>query len=313
MKSDAHVRISKDYDRLIVKRLEQMEKRKQKIVLASVAKDIENSFLSDFKIITEAFIDFDVVRWLIIESNSTDDSVHFLEDLARKQPLLKIISLGDDNNQIMRTTSIATARNRYLDEYRKICATETIDYLVVADLNELNKKLNRKAVLSCFTRNDWAGVCANQDGPYYDIYALRHDYWSPNDCWVSYREMQNIYNQKRKFLWDGALWDCVYSRMITINRSNKWIKVHSAFGGLAIYDSKYLSKVSYKGETESGDAVCEHVYFNFGIEAEGGKIYINPDLINFRTTDHSLRRKYFFIFNSWFYLRRLLFKYPIAS
>ena len=120
--------------------------------------------------------------------------------------------------------------------------------------------------------------------------------------------MQEIYNQKWKFFWDKALWDCVYSRMITIKKSSKWIRVRSAFGGVAIYDTKYLSNATYKGETESGDAVCEHVSFNFGIEAAGGEIYINPDFINFKSTNHSLRRKHFFFFNSWFYIRRIFFK-----
>jgi len=285
-----------------------MEKTKQKIVLASVAKDVADSFLSDYKIVIEAFKDFEIVRWLIVESNSKDDSVSFLGDLAKSNPLLEVISLGNDHNRIMRTASIANARNRYLKEYREICEKKEINYLVVVDLNNLNKKLNRGAVLSCFTRKDWAAVCANQAGPYYDIYALRHDYWSPNDCWLSYTEMQEIYNQKWKFFWDKALWDCVYSRMITIKKSSKWIRVRSAFGGVAIYDTKYLSNAIYKGETESGDAVCEHVSFNFGIAGAGGEIYINPGFINFKSTNHSLRRKHFFFFNSWFYIRRFFFK-----
>ena len=285
-----------------------MEKIKQKIVLASVAKDVASSFLSDYSIITEAFKDFEIVRWLIIESNSKDDSVSFLGNLSRSYPLLEIISLGNDGTRVMRTTSIANARNRYLAEYRKIREKEEIDFLVVADLNDLNKKLNREAVLSCFRRDDWAGVCANQAGPYYDIYALRHDYWSPNDCWVSYREVKGIYKQKWKFFWDKALWDCVYSRMITIRKSSDWIRVRSAFGGVAIYDTKYLDNAVYNGETESGEAICEHVSFNSGVEEAGGKIYINPAFINFKTTNHSLRRRYFVVFNTWFYLRRFLLK-----
>jgi len=292
----------------IFEEIGKMEKIKQKIVLASVAKDIEGTFFSDYKIVTEAFRDFEIVRWLIIESNSTDNSVSFLSDLARNQPFLEIISLGNDNTQMIRTKSIAKARNRYLDECRKISEKEEVNYLVVVDLNGLNKKLNSKAVSSCYTRNDWAGVCANQAGPYYDIYALRHDSWSPNDCWLSYSQMQDVYSQKLKFFWDKALWHSVYSRMINIKKSGGWIQVHSAFGGIAIYNYEFLGDSRYNGETDSGESVCEHVSFNLGIEKAGGKIYINPEFINFATTNHSLRRRYFVFFNSWYYLKKLLLR-----
>jgi len=285
-----------------------MEKNKRTIVLASVAKDISNSFLTDFKIVMDAFRDFEVVRWVVVESNSGDNSASFLIEFAKKYPVIKMVSLGTDNKQVRRTTSIANARNRYLNEFFDICKYTTIDNLVVIDLNELNKKLNRTAVLSCFKRSDWAAVCANQAGPYYDIYALRHDSWSPNDCWLSYSQMQEVYNQKLRFFWDKALWHSVYSRMIKIKKSGEWIQVHSAFGGIAIYDSRFLRDSRYNGENDSGDSVCEHVSFNLGIEKAGGKIYINPEFINFATTNHSLRKRYFVFFNSWYYLKKLLLR-----
>jgi hypothetical protein len=285
-----------------------MDKIKKTIVLASVAKDICSSFLTDYKIVMDAFRDFEVVQWIVVESNSGDNSATFLLDFAKRHPVIKVISLGTDDKQVMRTTSIAKARNRYLSEFLDICKHTTIDNLVVIDLNELNKKLNRTAVLSCFKRNDWAAVCANQSGPYYDIYALRHDSWSPNDCWLSYSQMRKVYNQKLKMFWDKALWHSVYSRMIKIKKSSEWIQVHSAFGGVAIYDSGFLADSRYNGETDAGDAVCEHVSFNLGIEKAGGKIFINPEFINFATTNHSLRKRYFVLFNSLFYLRKLLLR-----
>ena len=37
---------------------------------------------------------------------------------------------------------------------------------------------------------NWAVMTANVKGRYYDIWALREDNWSPNDCWLAAKESQ---------------------------------------------------------------------------------------------------------------------------
>jgi hypothetical protein len=44
--------------------------------------------------------------------------------------------------------------------------------------------LTKEGVNSCFVRDDWAAVIANQTFGYYDILALRHNDWQKND-WTS--------------------------------------------------------------------------------------------------------------------------------
>jgi len=78
---------------------------------------------------------------------------------------------------------------------------------------------------------------------------------------------------------------------------SSWINVDSAFGGLAIYDTKYIDGCSYTGITSSGIQVCEHVAFNQGIKNNAGEIYINPKLINFKYTNHNRRKLIFLILN----------------
>jgi hypothetical protein len=96
--------------------------------------------------------------------------------------------------------------------------------------------------------------------------------------------------------------------MINIKQSSNWIRVESAFGGLAIYNTKFLQNCEYIGTSEYSGQKCEHVSFNNGIIANGGEIFINPKLINFSLTDHSRRRKYFIIYNSWYYVRRVFIR-----
>ena len=78
--------------------------------------------------------------------------------------------------------------------------------------------------------------------------------------------------------------------MINIPRDSEWIPVDSAFGGFAIYKSKFLiNNFSYEGKNDAGKIICEHVYFNKKIKESGARIFINTSLINTNHTDHSRR------------------------
>jgi hypothetical protein len=76
--------------------------------------------------------------------------------------------------------------------------------------------------------------------------------------------------------------------MIKIPPTENWIEVDSAFGGLAIYKSYTLLEARYAGKSESGDVICEHVPLHDNIRSQGYRIFINPKLINFKYTDHSM-------------------------
>jgi len=126
-------------------------------------------------------------------------------------------------------------------------------------------------------------VCtANQAGPYYDLWALRHPLWSPNDCRAGHRFLvEHGVNPER------ALQATVLSRMITLPHSGPWMRVDSAFGGLALYRRGLLRGLRYEGLTADGQEVCEHVALHAAIRARGGLIFINPRLLCSGATEHS--------------------------
>jgi hypothetical protein len=266
---------------------------KKKIVVASVAKNVRTTFMFDYLRVLKAFADFEIVKWIIIESNSQDDSFSFMRKISSTENFLQVETIAMNSKIIhSRTQILADARNRYLQLFYELLDCNEIDYLVVYDLNNLNKKLTQKAVKSCWELDGWGATTANQIGPYYDIWALRHKFWNNVDCWESYREMTEILGSS-----ELALWSSVYSKMIKIPRKGNWIKVDSAFGGVAIYDTKYIKNCVYAGTTSTGNQICEHISFNKGISDNGGEIFINPSLINFRFTDHNLRRFYYLFWN----------------
>jgi hypothetical protein len=181
-----------------------------------------------------------------------------------------------------RTARIAHCRNVYLDELNANPLYSEIDYVVVADLDGANSLVTEEGFASCWRRSDWDVCTANQRGPYYDIWALRHCLWCPNDWEHEYKFLMT-HNVRS----EAARWAACYSRMITIDPMEEWIEVDSAFGGLAIYRRQVLCGVRYVGLDESGGEVCEHVTLHNQLRLNGCRIFINPQLINTALTEHS--------------------------
>ena len=167
----------------------------------------------------------------MIESDSTDKTVIKLKEINKNINNFEYISLGDLQSSIpLRTQRIAYCRNKYLNQINNNPKYKNTDYVAIADLDGINNKITKEAVQSSWNFEGWDVCTANQDGPYYDIWALRHHEWCPDD-WLSEYEtlsklnLNHFYNMKKS----------LYSKMKVIPINSEWIKVDSSFGGLAIY------------------------------------------------------------------------------
>jgi hypothetical protein len=252
------------------------------ILIAGIARDCARTIRADVERLASAFGFARDVRWLIVESDSSDDTPAILAAMQNTIPNFRAISLGRLRGDIpVRTERIAHCRNRYLEEVKGASYSD-VDYVVVSDLDGMNRLLTRGGVMSAFTRSDWDVCCANQRGPYYDILALRHPTWSPGDCLDQLRRLkaQGVGEE-------AALRIAIYSKMIRIPTSRDWIEVDSAFGGLAIYRKAILIGASYSGVDAIGASVCEHVALHASIRERHGRIFINPALINSGYNRHS--------------------------
>jgi hypothetical protein len=254
-------------------------------MVTGIVRNIASTIEHDVFVIERALRDFHSIKWFLVESDSEDDSVSQLEYLSTKYENFRFTSLGIIQNPAeSRTVGMAKARNRYLQELKENANYQTVDVLAVSDFNGVNSKLTQAAVASCFDVKTWDACFANQLGRYYDIWALRHPIWSPNDCW-----QQHSFYRKYYKIPEFALAASVKSRMIRIPKRSEWIEVDSAFGGFAFYQPDAIGNAAYKGLTEDGNAICEHVPFHAEMRRNQKKLFINPDLINARSTDHSFR------------------------
>ena len=252
------------------------------VVVVGLVRNCGSTVRATVARLSRALAGFQSVRWFLVESDSSDDSVEALDRLSLSVPEFRYVSLGKlRKTHRHRVERIARCRNRYLEELENNSIYKSTDYVVMADFDGLNTRINRDAIESCWSGREWSGCFANQVGHYYDIWALRHPLWSPNDCWEVSRFMESVGESRRVSRKRGA-----FSRMIRISPDSSWIEVDSAFGGLAIYESSAIRGLRYTFSTVDGRGVCEHVPFNEKIGIGNGKLYINPRLINAGLTDH---------------------------
>jgi hypothetical protein len=252
-------------------------------LIVGLARNCERTIEGDVQRLNQALKDSRSVSWHIVESDSSDSTLTVLTKLHKTIINFNFISLGNLRDTLSkRTERISHCRNKYAAEIKSNPSYQEIDYVIVADFDGINTSISNLAIESCWIRNDWDMCAANQLGPYYDIWALRHRDWSPNDCWAQYRFLN-----KFSLPIEQSLQASVYARMIKIPVQNEWIPVDSAFGGLAIYKKQLFDCCEYKGLDEDGQEVCEHVHFHAVLKARGQRLFINPQLINAKYTEHS--------------------------
>ena len=260
----------------------------KEILVVGAARNCADRIKADILKLQFSLIDFNRVHWLVIESDSEDNTLIKLNELAAEIENFRYVTLGSLAEKIKsRTERIAHCRNAYLKELQENPLYQDVEFVIVADLDGINTLISREAIASCFVRDDWAVCTANQQGPYYDIWALRHKIWCPNDCRQQVRFFQQHGLSKEVAKTYG-----ISSKMLFIQPDTPWIEVDSAFGGLAIYQRYALENAHYVGLLEDGTEICEHVTLHKQIKDRGYKLFINPAFINAGFTDHTIHMKH---------------------
>lgn len=159
-------------------------------------------------------------------------------------------------------------------------------FVVVLDFDGPNINVTAESIFASMSSLDinWDGLFSNQPDAYYDIYALRHQTWCPQNCW------QEVTRATRglsgRYVTRKAIEKFIYDRQVRIPPNFQPISVASAFGGFAIYRYESIRETWYSPRNKQGDIECEHVSFNLSISANGGKLFILPSLINDAPQEH---------------------------
>lgn len=245
------------------------------VLIAGMARDVAPFVRGEIERLLHCAKDFKKVQVLVIESDSSDNTLQELNALKLDNFNFNYVSFGKLSSTIKsRTERIAYCRNQVLRSLRENALYADVDFVMLADLDGLNNLLTPQKIKQCWgIKQDWDGIFANQADHYYDIYALRRPDWSPNDCGAQQLRLEPVLGRSL------AHHLAVKSKQICLSEKLDLIEVESAFGGFGIYKkAAFLSGVYIGGE--NGVDICEHVSFHLALRAHGHKLYINPALIN---------------------------------
>jgi hypothetical protein len=243
------------------------------ILVCGTARNVAPKLKPFLSVMDKCLSGFRAVDYLICESFSSDDTKSVLSDIASMRHDFNFFTdLEVPENESRRTVRIASARNQLLS-YVKVYGAK-YDFIIMADLDGVNRDLRRHSIESCWAISDWDMVSASQPLKYYDIWALRAKGWVESDWWEEFKRLSATISKKRAYR------ITLTSKMRSIRRSSEPIAVESAFGGLAIYTREAFISGSYRGTDSTGKEICEHVPFHNDLITKGYKLYINPRLVN---------------------------------
>ena len=255
--------------------------KSKEIIVCSIVRDARSALrrnIPRLEAFCSAFRDYKVV---VYENDSVDGTPHILNRWKERNPHVHIISeklgikktIPDDKHlscnpffSCSRIEKMAFYRNRYLDYVRKM--GWTADYLMVLDLDVV--RIFPEGMFSCF-RDDrtWDVVTAfgyslspNLKIRYHDAYAL-----------VEYGKDQEP--QTEQSIREAA------SRLASLRGSRDWLRVYSAFGGIAVYRFPLLDGLSYqvvRNHDARVECRAEHFSLFQQMGAENLEVYINPEM-----------------------------------
>jgi len=260
------------------------ELKKKRAVFAGAARNCSWFLPNVLQNVSRLAALYEDAAFVIAENDSDDETKSMLRSWLCQQSHGHLIDLDGLKLIEPRTQRIATARNACLDlilsgTYRDY------DHLVMLDFDDVNASPisieDFLAAVNFLEENPAAaGVFANQKFAYYDIRALRHANWCPDDCWKQLRA------KPRWMPRAIAAILYVYRRQFSIPADGLPIRVRSAFGGLGVYQMSKILDCRYDGLDSEGVEVCGHVPFNQKICDHGGELYVYPKLLNQAPSEH---------------------------
>jgi hypothetical protein len=276
----------------------------RKVLIVGTISNAEKNFMVDLRALKKALSSFEVVKYFLVESDSTDSTIEILNRCKSENDNFDFISLGTLKYSIPdRIERIRFCRNKYVEEIRRTHPSQDWDFVIVADMDGMNRAISESAILDTLCSNkDWDGCFANQSFGYYDVFALRASNWLDENCFSTLNQLKTTkpfvsrFNSRYLYFleafrhFDKLRVEAIYSKMWRIKPSEDWIRVNSAFGGLGIYRPQLFLDFDYSFQQLEPEIYSEHLDFHSKCVADGADFFINPKLVNARLNEYNLNR-----------------------
>ena len=142
------------------------------VIFAGCCRSVEPFIKNILEHIEECGKKFNNYSVIIYENDSTDKTRQILNENKRDNYYYIL-----ENNILepKRTKRLERARNIILNKAREINKNKYYQYLILLDMDEANDKGTFvKTIDNCFLTDDWDVMTSNQNGRYYDLWALRN-------------------------------------------------------------------------------------------------------------------------------------------
>lgn len=258
--------------------------KNKSIIICSIVRDAEKSLRRNLPVLKKLFPYFKNYRVIVFENDSKDktkevlkkwmiDDVNhiqiFMDDFYSEKatPSAKSVCCNPffSNKRISKMVSL---RNQYLD-YIEQKGLEA-DYLMVLDLDVAS--INLDGIISSFDNDvNWDAVTAFGYSLSPKLRKRYHDSYALTECGDEDKPQTEL---KIIQLADK------YGRL---KPEDDWVRVFSAFGGLAIYKFEAIKGLRYKLINNDDNRVevrCEHFsLYKQMVERGYNKFYINPAMV----------------------------------
>ena len=255
--------------------------KEKSIIISSIVRNAEKGLVRNIPEIKRLCQMFRGYKVFVYENDSTDKTKQLLQEWHDSAPDNVFVSLNDTSAQptipsssevpginpfysYKRIDKMATLRNAYMQFVDDM--GWFADYLVVVDLDVA--RISADNIMSSFVREDWDAVTAfgYSTSPklkrrYHDTYAL-----------TEFGDEANPQSEEKIVK--------LAEKYAKLKGEDSWIRVFSAFGGLAIYRFECVRGMRYsvmKNDDPRVQVRCEHYSIYHQMKQRGfDRVYINP-------------------------------------
>lgn len=205
-----------------------------------------------------------LIKWSSRNSNIIVFTNDFDESIYKEIPIPKGYNPAYSKRRIQKMTDY---RNMYLDYIEN--NNMKADYIIIVDMDVYH--IDVKGVISSFgTNQEWDAIAANSHSLSPKFRKRQHDaYALIEDGKGSISQSEQMIDDNRK------TWALLHKNM-------PFLRVDSAYGGIAIYKFHSLDKLRYKLMYNNNGGVevrCEHFSLYYQMSKKGyNKIFINPNM-----------------------------------